>query len=287
MAVPVHVVIPTHTTRHLYRTLLGYSRQRLPATTITVTCDTDDPQIGALLERVVGETGTTLTHVYRTRHSESRRSQTRNNGIRSLIRRGLSDDDVLLVVDGDCIPAPDLVARHAEYSNQGAFVIGNYIPLDEDTTSGIPTDQGMHAYLEASLTSEQLDRLERIHRKARQQKILKRFHLTKAHKPKIVGSNTSFRARNILAINGFDEEYMDWGYEDDDLGKRLYRSGARSVIAIRDALIYHQWHPVNTRQAWKSGSVAARFHSRLPTRCVCGIDNHVDQNEVRERTITC
>ena len=36
MAIALHVVIPTHTTRHLYRTLLGYTRQERPPTTITV-----------------------------------------------------------------------------------------------------------------------------------------------------------------------------------------------------------------------------------------------------------
>ncbi|MEC7351788.1 MAG: hypothetical protein VYD99_01590, partial [Planctomycetota bacterium] len=105
MAIALHVVIPTHTTRHLYRTLLGYTRQERPPTTITVSCDTDDPEIGTLLERVVEETGTTLTQVSRARHPEARLAQTRNNGIRSLIDRGLSGDDALLLVDGDCIPA--------------------------------------------------------------------------------------------------------------------------------------------------------------------------------------
>ncbi|MEE2681269.1 MAG: galactosyltransferase-related protein [Planctomycetota bacterium] len=286
MAVPVHVVIPTHTTRHLHRTLLGYAHQAVPATSITVSCDTDDPRIGTLLEQVVAETGTPLTQVYRARHPEARRSQTRNNGIRSLLGRGLAEEDRLLIVDGDCIPAADLIARHAEHASRGEFVIGNYIPLDERTTSGIPSDAGMHAYLEANVAAEQLARLDRIHRKARRHQVLRRFHLTKAHKPKIVGSNTSFRAGSLLAINGFDEEYMEWGYEDDDLGKRLHRSGARSVIAVREARIYHQWHPTSARAAWQSGSVAERFHSRLPTRCERGIENPVPQHELRERSLS-
>jgi hypothetical protein len=282
----MHVVIPTHTTRHLHRTLLGYATQEQPATTITVSCDTDDPEIGALLERFVEESGVTLTHVWRARHPEARLAQTRNNGIRSLLGRGLGEDDVLILVDGDCIPATDFVACHAARSNDAEFVIGNYVLLDEATTEGIPANADMRTYLEPYPTEEQMDRMRRLDRKARTHQLLRKFGLTKAHKPKILGANTSVRARNVLAINGYDEKYMEWGYEDDDFGRRLYRSGARSTIAITRATLLHQWHPTRKGKAWESGSVAQRFKSRLPTRCEHGIDNPLDQHEVHERVLT-
>lgn len=286
MAIALHVVIPTHTTRHLYRTLLGYTRQERPPTTITVSCDTDDPEIGTLLERVVEETGTTLTQVSRARHPEARLAQTRNNGIRSLVDRGLSGDDALLLVDGDCIPAPDFVRCHGERLEHGDFVLGNYILLDERTTSEVPSDETMHAFLETAPAEEQLERMRRLERKARTHQLLRKFRLTKGHKPKILGANTSVRASRLLAINGYDEEYMEWGYEDDDLGRRLYSSGARSTIAITQAVLYHQWHPTRKGTAWESGSVAKRFHSRLPVRCRHGIDNPYEQHPVHERELT-
>ena len=95
MSAKTHVVIPTHTTRHLHRTLLGYATQDQAPTTITVSCDTDDQAIGRLLEAVVAETGLTITQVFRARHPEARLAQNRNNGIRSLLRRGLAEDDLL------------------------------------------------------------------------------------------------------------------------------------------------------------------------------------------------
>ena len=286
MAVPVHVVIPTHTTRHLYRTVLGYARQEVPPTTITVTCDTDAPEIGLLLERVAKETGTTITHVYRARHPEPRRSQNRNNGIRSLIQRGLGDDDLLVLVDGDCIPASDFVASHIECSRTADFVLGNYILLDEATTNEIPTDETMHEFLKTAPDRKELERMHALERKARTHRVLRKFRLTKAHKPKLLGANTSVRAASILAVNGFDEEYMDWGYEDDDLGRRLHRSGAKAAIGITRTVLYHQWHPTAKGTPWKSGGVAQRFNSRLPNRCRHGIEHPFEQHPVHERELT-
>jgi hypothetical protein len=286
MSRKTHVVIPTHTTRHLHRTLLGYATQDQSPTTITVSCDTDDQAIGSLLEQVVAETGLTITQVFRARHPEARLAQTRNNGIRSLLKRGLEDEDLLIFVDGDCIPAVDFVACHDRQSLDRDFVIGNYILLDEQTTSGIPSDDTMRSHLEGLPNEEQMRSMHELQRKARKHQFLRTFGLTKAHKPKILGANTSVRARNVLAINGYDENYLEWGYEDDDFGRRLYRSGAKSNIAITKAIMLHQWHPTRKGRSWESGSVAQRFRSKQPTRCTNGIENPLDQHEIHQRTLT-
>ena len=232
------------------------------------------------------ETGLTLTHVYRERQPEPRLAQTRNNGTRSLLQRGLKEEDLLIFVDGDCIPSIDFIATHAAHSRLGDFVIGNYITLDEETTAAIPADDTMRAALEGVPSRELRDRMVRMERKARTHQLLRRFGLTKAHKPKILGANTSVRARNVLEVNGYDEHYMEWGYEDDDFGRRLYRSGAKSTIAIVAAEMLHQWHPTRKNEAWKSGSVAERFRMKLPTRCENGIEDPLPQGEVHERTVS-
>ncbi|MDG2029641.1 MAG: galactosyltransferase-related protein [Phycisphaerales bacterium] len=286
MSRKTHVVIPTHTTRHLHRTLLGYATQDQSPTTITVSCDTDDPGIGDLLEQVVAKTGLTITHVQRARHPEARLAQTRNNGIRSLLKRGLEDEDLLIFVDGDCIPAVDFVACHDRASRDRDFVIGNYILLDEQVTADIPSDETMRSHLEGLPNDEQMQSMRRLESKARKHQLLRTFGLTKAHKPKILGANTSVRAGNVLAINGYDENYLEWGFEDDDFGRRLYRSGAKSRIAITEAIMLHQWHPTRKGRSWESGSVAQRFKSRLPTRCTNGIENPLEQHELHERTLS-
>ncbi|MHC4775354.1 MAG: hypothetical protein ACYTBR_08820, partial [Planctomycetota bacterium] len=56
-----HLVIPTHTTRWLRRTLVGVARQDKPPDSITVTSDTDRPDIRTLLVETADEMGLAMT----------------------------------------------------------------------------------------------------------------------------------------------------------------------------------------------------------------------------------
>jgi Glycosyl transferase family 2 len=46
-------------------------------------------------------------------------------------------------------------------------------------------------------------------------------------------------------IRGFDEEYTDSGYDDDDLGARLQKEGV--AFNFTDIEVHHQWHPSGGR----------------------------------------
>jgi len=46
-------------------------------------------------------------------------------------------------------------------------------------------------------------------------------------------------------VNGFDERFVGWGYEDEDLARRLRREGARILDAALESLMLHLFHPVH------------------------------------------
>src|SRR5689334_3723791 len=98
----LHVVISTHTTLHLRRTLLGVRSQTQRADSVTVSCDTDSTDIGAVVEAGAAEFGMRIGLVQRPFQGQSRSGQVRNNGVRSIVDSGASDGDLLLFLDGDC-----------------------------------------------------------------------------------------------------------------------------------------------------------------------------------------
>lgn len=58
-------------------------------------------------------------------------------------------------------------------------------------------------------------------------------------------------SEQVKSIGGFDEYYMVWGVEDDDLYYRLNKSGlVRKEQPAYNFKVYHQWHP--------------EFYSKLP-----------------------
>jgi predicted glycosyltransferase involved in capsule biosynthesis len=52
---------------------------------------------------------------------------------------------------------------------------------------------------------------------------------------------------DLLAVNGFNEEYEGWGLEDSDLTIRLLHAGLRRKSARFAAPVVHLWHPENDR----------------------------------------
>ena len=86
---PVHVVIPTHTTRHLRLTLLGIACQSTMPASVTVSCDNNDDEIRDHLADIAAEFGFPITLVRREHQGRERLAQVRNNAVRALTGRAI------------------------------------------------------------------------------------------------------------------------------------------------------------------------------------------------------
>src|SRR4029078_3515575 len=62
-------------------------------------------------------------------------------------------------------------------------------------------------------------------------------------KPKITGYNIGISRVDFEAVNGFDENFIGWGCEDDDLAFRVRKAGCRVATALGYTHGYHLWHP--------------------------------------------
>ena len=47
---------------------------------------------------------------------------------------------------------------------------------------------------------------------------------------------------DFFKINGYDEKFIGWGAEDDDLGRRLYKIGTAGFNPFRDEFAIHIYH---------------------------------------------
>jgi hypothetical protein len=83
----------------------------------------------------------------------------------------------------------------------------------------------------------------------------------KPHKPKIISAHYAATVAHLRSINGFDEGYAGYGYEDDDLGRRLHAllPQPRTAIAVRDIRAYHLWHPSRAPRRPTEAPGYARF----------------------------
>ena len=94
-------------------------------------------------------------------------------------------------------------------------------------------------------------------------------------RPRLTGNNISLWRSDYERVNGFDEQYVGWGFEDRDLQYRLERIGVRaSSVLLRTALV-HLWHPAAPTFA-RNGVGTANLHyfksiAGRPTFCVDGL----------------
>ncbi len=53
---------------------------------------------------------------------------------------------------------------------------------------------------------------------------------------------------DLLAVNGFNEDFLGWGREDTELIIRLYKYGLKRKEHPFMAICFHLWHPPQSRE---------------------------------------
>lgn len=285
----LHLAITTHTTRHLRRTLLAVASLRRKPDTVIVSCDNDREDVRDLTRACSGEFAWGLTAgivlVQRPALGVCMLSQVRNNAVRALLARGATTSDAIIFHDGDCAPAADCAGTHEELLRRADLVCAFRVDLSPEQTEAFDETAVREGRPPAAVTEAQAELLE--HRQARHERSLLLRRLSgglavKPHKPKILGANFALSLAAYDAVNGFDEEYVGYGSEDDDFSKRLYAVGVRSAVGVTRAVVYHQWHETRKPADWHDSPGVARFHRTLPSVCERGLRTPADQPPVRE-----
>lgn len=272
-----HCLVVTHTHERIARTLLGVARQSLPAASITVAADCDDERISDEVARAADMTGTRMRLVLRPRCPDSRRSQNRNNAVRALLDSGISDSSVLIFYDGDCIPDQGCNAAHLHALQRCDVSLGWAVRLTPEQTARLDDAQVLNGQISEHMTSAQQQDKRGVHRRTRKRIFLRRFGLTKPHKPGILSGNFALRLERYKQVNGFDESFTGWGAEDDDIARRLYMIGSKPGSSMLDAVVFHQYHTSEAPTEWGAAPNADRLSKPVTAVSTLGLNNPASQ----------
>lgn len=172
-----------------------------------------------------------------------------------------ANTNYLIFLDGDCVPLPSFVARHSNLAKQKSFVVGNRVLLTEHfTQQTLQTNLAIYTWtffrwLVASLQNKCNRILPLVY--------LPLGSLRDLRAEKWRGAKTCNLAMwrdDFIAVNGFDEAYQGWGYEDSDLVIRLLNHGAKRREGRFAVPVIHLWHPENDRSL--EGENLARLKDR-------------------------
>lgn len=186
--------------------------------------------------------------------------------------------EYLIFLDGDCLPLPDFCAQHRLLQESGWCVAGSRILLSESFTRS----------LLANANPAQV-----VHwRSAEWRLAVKRHQANKASAcwrwplgplrkfggrrwQRVRTCNLGVWRMDFVAVNGFDESFNGWGYEDSDFAVRLLRHGTCVKDGRFAVPVLHLWHKENDRS--KQPENWARFKATLNgnhTRALQGVDQY-------------
>ena len=202
-------------------------------------------------------------------HQGFRVALCRNDGVRASVA------PYLLFTDSDCIFPPDHLSKHLRASRPRIVRAGDCYRLDQQATERLNLAAiAAGAYLRWVSGGERRRMLHRLIKDPCYQL------LGHPAKPKLTGCNIGIARRDLEAVNGFDESFVGWGCEDDDLAFRLRKSGVQIVSVLHYTSAYHLWHPTHpTRpEKWNDGPNVTRLQNLdRPVRCDAGLVQLVDE----------
>lgn len=149
----------------------------------------------------------------------------------------------IIQIDGDIIACPHFIEDHIRMAEQGCFIRGTRANLNKQTTLRFLNKGKLPMINKFQLVLKQPTNALRLH------PILAQIATRKEFSGKRVkGCNMSFWKKDLIAINGYDNNLKGWGHEDEELSWRLVNSGIQKKIIKFSAIAFHLFHKQLSRK---------------------------------------
>jgi glycosyltransferase involved in cell wall biosynthesis len=197
-----------------------------------------------------------------------RKNKILNDAIRA------SRSEYLVFIDGDCLPAREFLSDHAREREPKRILIGRRVEMSQRWSRSLTIDKISSGRFERIGLAEVIDgirgkalRLEdgvRIRSPFIRKVLLRRSS-------QILGSNFSVYKKDLVEINGFDEDYDGPGHgEDSDVQYRLSLIGVKEKSLRNLAVQFHVYHP-RTEPSARSAMRFKETKASMEPRCQHGL----------------
>lgn len=190
----------------------------------------------------------------------------RNNGV------ALASHDFIILLDVDMFPSPDLVRNYARYHRiiEKAALIGprKYVDLNNVSITSLEEDKYLIENLPLVITNNDVaGKISGSISVDWRLDIFEKSNLLKNEKLPFrvfAAGNVAFSKKKFMEINGFDERFRAWGYEDGELAFRFFNNGAY-MIPVMDAWAFHQEPPSGINETDRSAgkSITATHYANV------------------------
>jgi glycosyltransferase involved in cell wall biosynthesis len=243
-------------------TLKSVARQSVVPDEVIVADDGSGPETARVLERWRARIAAPLVHLWQP-HEGFRLARSRNRAIAA------AKGEYLLIVDGDMVLHRHFVADHLAAARPGSFIQGVRLLTGAAAAERMLREGSLDLHFFASGI--------RRRRHAIRNLLLSRMLFgERAGQSAIRGCNQAYWRYDLLRVNGFNEAFVGWGREDNEVAARLYNVGICRRNLKFQALAIHLHHP--PRHPPGTNPNDAILHQAIvqgDTWCRLGLDLHV------------
>lgn len=149
----------------------------------------------------------------------------------------------IIQIDGDIITNPHFIEDHIRMAEEGCFIRGTRTNLNPQRTASM-LDKG-----KLSIADRFLLVMKQPTNALRLYPTIAQFATRKEMSGRRVkGCNMSFWKKDLIDINGYDNDLQGWGHEDEELSWRLVNLGRQKKIIKFSAIAYHLYHKQLSRK---------------------------------------
>lgn len=178
--------------------------------------------------------------------------------------------DYIIIIDGDMVLNRHFVADHKRVARPGYFVQGVRL-LTKPRMGKKMLKEGI---LDLGFFAPGIKRRRHTLRNRFLSWLV--FQHVRTDQKAIRGSNQAYWKSDLLRVNGFDEQMVGWGREDNEIAARLYHCGIRRRNLKFAALTIHLFHRLrNSTGENPNDKYLRETLERRVTRCRLGVDQHL------------
>lgn len=277
----ISIIVSTYNKpEYLAQVLSSLAQQTDKDYEVIVADDGSGDETKKIIQAFASSYPVTLTHAWQ-EDKGFRLAASRNTGVRT------STGEYLVFLDGDCIPRRNFVEAHRKLAEKGWFVTGNRVLMSRSYTKRV---------LNSSLASPcNLNKIPQFWYSflGRINRILPLITLppllyNRKSKPTkweaLRGCNFALWKSDLELVNGFNEDFIGWGYEDSEFAVRLINNKIKRKSGNFSTAVFHLFHKeLKTPQSGPNWELLQTAISKKIRVCANGLRklSSSDKNSLR------
>lgn len=279
--IKVSVIVPVYNRlEHLRALFICLLNQKVQPYELIITDDGSSEKVLDYIDDLIEYAKFKIKHIYQD-DKGFRKTRALNNAVRE------SEGNYLIFCDQDLVFPNDYIEKILKNAKKNEYLMGRAHNTELDEKNIILkklNETKDYSLIEEVIPQKYSEDMLHQYKLDKKRRVLQRLYLNKRG-IRLAGMSYGLFKDDYLKVNGYDEKYQGWGYEDDDFGNRLCVSGVRSRELKTDMIQLHLYHPFDPS---KKKSLNEEYYYKRKKEifknndyfCKYGIKSSIDEDKV-------